>query len=415
MKNMRCELIAVGTELLLGEISNTDAQMLSQGLSEMGISVFHHSVVGDNPERLIEVVNIAKSRADIIITTGGLGPTADDLTKETIARAFGKKLVLHEPSMKRLYERYSGDAPMTKNNERQAWLPEGCDVLINDWGTAPGCAFVAEGCHVLMLPGPPRECTQMWEHRAKPYLEKLSGGVIASHFIRMYGIGESAMEEKIAYIMDNATNPSAAPYAKEGECLVRVTAKSDTKESADEMTKPVVNEICEVLRDFVYGIDVDSIEEVLIKMLIERNLTIATAESCTGGYIAKRITDISGSSKCFLGGMVTYANEMKTGVLGVNSDTIDKYGAVSEQTAKEMAQNIVRVTGADIGVSVTGIAGPDGGTEQKSVGLVYIGVCYKGKTVVTEKKRLRSSRERVRLFASSNALNLVRLAVLEDK
>ena len=210
MKSLTCELLAVGTELLLGEIANTDAQMLSQGLSELGISVFHHTVVGDNPQRLLEAVNIAKKRADIIITTGGLGPTADDLTKETIAKAFGKELVLDEVSLKKLYDNWT-HGTMTKNNERQAWLPEGCKVLDNAWGTAPGCVFEAEGCHVLMLPGPPRECTNMWKYRAKPYLDQLTGGAIVSHFIRLYGIGESAMEDKIAHIMDKAKNPSAAP------------------------------------------------------------------------------------------------------------------------------------------------------------------------------------------------------------
>ena len=411
MKSLVCEILSVGTELLLGQVANTDAQILSQGLSELGISVFHHTVVGDNPKRLTEAVHLAKSRADIIITTGGLGPTADDLTKETIAGAFGKKLELHQPSLERLYERFSGDGTMTKNNERQAWLPAGCDVLINDWGTAPGCAFTAEGCTVIMLPGPPRECTQMWLHRARPYLETKTGEAIVSHFINLYGIGESAMEEKIAYIMDNATNPSAAPYAKEGECYVRVTAKGATAQEADALTKPLVEEICGVLSDYVYGIDVDSLEEVVVGLLKAKNLTLATAESCTGGYLSKRITDISGSSQVFLGGVVSYSNESKINILGVNADTIAKFGAVSRETAAEMAQQAAKKLGADIGVGITGIAGPDGGSEEKPVGLVYIGIYYQGETKVYEKIRKRSNRERVRLFASSNALDLVRRAI----
>ena len=414
MKNLTCELLAVGTELLLGEIANTDAQMLSQGLSELGISVYHHTVVGDNPQRLKETVEIAKKRADIIITTGGLGPTADDLTKETIAAAFGKKLVLDRPSLERLYSRWSFGT-MTKNNERQAWLPEGCTVLVNDWGTAPGCVFEAEGCTVIMLPGPPRECKAMWEHRARPYLEKMTGGAIVSHFIRLYGIGESAMEDKIAYIMDKAVNPSAAPYAKEGECLVRVTAKGETHEEAEELTKPLRDEICDVLKDYVYGIDANSIEEVVVALLKEKKLTIATAESCTGGYISKRLTDIPGASEVFLGGLVTYSNESKINLLGVNAETIEKRGAVSRETAYEMASKVAEKMGADIGVGITGIAGPGGGSEEKPVGLVYAGVCFKGETEVFElPRRKNSTRERIRLSAASSALDLVRRQVLKN-
>lgn len=414
MKNLTCELLAVGTELLLGEIANTDAQMLSQGLSELGISVYHHTVVGDNPQRLKETVEIAKKRADIIITTGGLGPTADDLTKETIAAAFGKKLVLDQPSLERLYSRWSFGT-MTKNNERQAWLPEGCTVLVNDWGTAPGCVFEAEGCTVIMLPGPPRECKAMWEHRARPYLEKMTGGAIVSHFIRLYGIGESAMEDKIAYIMDKAVNPSAAPYAKEGECLVRVTAKGETHEEAEELTKPLMDEICHVLKDYVYGIDANSIEEVVVALLKEKKLTIATAESCTGGYISKRLTDIPGASEVFLGGLVTYSNESKINLLGVNAETIEKCGAVSRETAYEMASKVAEKMGADIGVGITGIAGPGGGSEEKPVGLVYAGVCFKGETEVFElPRRKNSTRERIRLSAASSALDLVRRQVLKN-
>ena len=414
MKNLTCELLAVGTELLLGEIANTDAQMLSQGLSELGISVYHHTVVGDNPQRLKETVEIAKKRADIIITTGGLGPTADDLTKETIAAAFGKKLVLDRPSLERLYSRWSFGT-MTKNNERQAWLPEGCTVLVNDWGTAPGCVFEAEGCTVIMLPGPPRECKAMWEHRARPYLEKMTGGAIVSHFIRLYGIGESAMEDKIAYIMDKAVNPSAAPYAKEGECLVRVTAKGETHEEAEELTKPLMDEICDVLKDYVYGIDANSIEEVVVALLKEKKLTIATAESCTGGYISKRLTDIPGASEVFLGGLVTYSNESKINLLGVNAETIEKHGAVSRETACEMASKVAEKMGADIGVGITGIAGPGGGSEEKPVGLVYVGVCFKGETEVFElPRRKNSTRERIRLSAASSALDLVRRQVLKN-
>ncbi|WP_458862540.1 competence/damage-inducible protein A [Acidaminobacterium chupaoyuni] len=408
---MNCELIAVGTELLLGEIANTDAQMISQGLTELGINVFHHTVVGDNPQRLKQVIEIAKGRADIIITTGGLGPTADDLTKETIAAAFGKKLVLDEGSMQRLRRHFEG-REMTRNNEKQAWLPEGCTVLENDWGTAPGCAFEAEGCHVLMLPGPPRECEPVFRMRAMPYLQKLRGGVIASRYLRIFGMGESAMEDRLSHQMNTWKNPTAAPYAKEGECLVRVTAMAETKEEALAMTQPAVEELCGILGDVVYGVDVDSLEQVIVEKLIEAKLTLATAESCTGGLIGKRITDIAGSSACYLGGVISYANEVKMGLLGVKRETLETVGAVSEETAMQMAEGVRRATGADIGVSTTGVAGPGGGTDEKPVGLVYIGLSTKQGTKAIRVVSMGKSRERVRRYASSMALDLIRREVL---
>lgn len=408
---MNCELIAVGTELLLGEIANTDAQMISQGLTELGINVFHHTVVGDNPQRLKQVIEIAKGRADIIITTGGLGPTADDLTKETIAAAFGKKLVLDEGSMQRLRRHFEG-REMTRNNEKQAWLPEGCTVLENDWGTAPGCAFEAEGCHVLMLPGPPRECEPVFRMRAMPYLQKLRGGVIASRYLRIFGMGESAMEDRLSHQMNTWKNPTAAPYAKEGECLVRVTAMAETKEEALAMTQPAVEELCGILGDVVYGVDVDSLEQVIVEKLIEAKLTLATAESCTGGLIGKRITDIAGSSACYLGGVISYANEVKMGLLGVKRETLETVGAVSEATAMQMAEGVRRATGADIGVSTTGVAGPGGGTDEKPVGLVYIGLSTKQGTKAIRVVSMGKSRERVRRYASSMALDLIRREVL---
>lgn len=411
---MKCELIAVGTELLLGEIANTDAQMISQGLSELGINVYHHTVVGDNPQRLKEVLAIAKSRADIIITTGGLGPTADDLTKETIAAAFGKKLYMDKEQQERLHQRMG--ARMTPNNEKQAMLPENCEVLVNDWGTAPGCAFYAEGCHVIMLPGPPSECTPMFKYRARPYLEKLctDGQVIRSRFIKIFGMGESAMEDKLAFLMNSLENPTAAPYAKEGECEVRVTAKADSEEQAYSLIDPVVGQIKEILGSVVYGVDVTSLEEVVVKGLIKRGLTVSTAESCTGGLMGKRLTDISGSSACFLGGAVTYSNEMKMKVLGVSPKTLESFGAVSAETAMEMARGVRKLTGADIGISTTGVAGPGGGSDKKPVGTVYIGLSAEGvDKVIKPELRPTSSRQRIRNSSASSAFDLVRREILE--
>lgn len=411
---MKCELIAVGTELLLGEIANTDAQMISQGLSELGINVYHHTVVGDNPQRLKEVLAIAKSRADIIITTGGLGPTADDLTKETIAAAFGKKLYMDKEQQERLHQRMG--SRMTPNNEKQAMLPENCEVLVNDWGTAPGCAFYAEGCHVIMLPGPPSECTPMFKYRARPYLEKLctDGQVIRSRFIKIFGMGESAMEDKLAFLMNSLENPTAAPYAKEGECEVRVTAKADSEEQAYSLIDPVVGQIKEILGSVVYGVDVSSLEEVVVKGLIERGLTISTAESCTGGLMGKRLTDISGSSACYLGGAVTYSNEMKIKMLGVSPKTLEDFGAVSAETAMEMARGVRKLTGADIGISTTGVAGPGGGSDKKPVGTVYIGLSAEGvDKVIKPELRPTSSRQRIRNSSASSAFDLVRREILE--
>ena len=408
---MNCEIISVGTELLLGEIVNLDAQTISQGLSEQGVNVYYHTVVGDNPERLKKALDIAKGRADIIITTGGLGPTADDLTKETIAAAFGKKLVMDPVQQKRLHERMG--ARMTPNNEKQAVLPEGCTVLENDWGTAPGCAFEADGCRVIMLPGPPRECAPMFRERVLPYLESLHEGVIRSRYIKIFGMGESEMESRLSYLMDRLQNPTAAPYAKEGECLVRVTAKAPTEAEAYAMCEPVVREVCEVLGDVVYGVDVQSLEQVVVEGLRKRGMTAALAESCTGGLIARRITSVPGASEVFGCGLVTYSNEMKMQLLGVSPETLAAHGAVSPETAIEMARGARKVGHADVGVGVTGIAGPGGGTAQKPVGLFYAAISTPQGEQVIERQRRNSTRERVQLYASSCALDLIRRTVLK--
>ena len=408
---MNCEIISVGTELLLGEIVNLDAQTISQGLSEQGINVYYHTVVGDNPERLRQALAIAKERADMIITTGGLGPTADDLTKETIAAAFGKKLVMDPVQQKRLHERMG--ARMTPNNEKQAVLPEGCTVLENDWGTAPGCAFEADGCRVIMLPGPPRECAPMFRERVLPYLESLHEGVIRSRYIKIFGMGESEMENRLSYLMDRLQNPTAAPYAKEGECLVRVTAKAPTEAEAYAMCEPVVREVCEVLGDVVYGVDVQSLEQVVVEGLRKRGMTAALAESCTGGLIARRITSVPGASEVFGCGLVTYSNEMKMQLLGVSPETLAAHGAVSPEAAIEMARGARKVGHADVGVGVTGIAGPGGGTAQKPVGLFYAAISTPQGEQVIERQRRNSTRERVQLYASSCALDLIRRTVLK--
>ena len=405
---MNAELIAVGTEILLGDIVNTDAQVISQGLSELGINVYYQTVVGDNPQRLERAIREAKDRADIIITTGGLGPTLDDLTKETLASVFGKKMELHQPSLDRITGFFKKiGREMTPNNEKQAWLPEGCTVFVNEWGTAPGCGFEADGKHVLMLPGPPRECTPMWEHCAKPYLYPLAGGCIVSHSVRVFGLGESAMEDRLHDLMATMTNPTIAPYAKTSECFARVTAMADTEEEAEQLLTPVVDQVVEMLGADVYGVDVDSLEQVVGNGLREHGITLAVAESCTGGLLSKRITDLPGASDYYLGGVCSYSNDAKMKLLGVKKETLDEFGAVSAQTAEEMAAGAAKVLGADIGVGITGIAGPGGATEDKDVGLVYISVYFKGE-LITRKTNSSLGRDRVRNQAASTALDLIR-------
>lgn len=405
---MNAELIAVGTEILLGDIVNTDAQVISQGLSELGINVFYQTVVGDNPARLRHVIETARDRADIIITTGGLGPTLDDLTKETLATVFGRKMALHQPSLDRIKGFFQTiGREMTPNNEKQAWLPEGCTVFVNEWGTAPGCAFEAYGKHVLMLPGPPRECNPMWKECAMPYLYKLAGGCIVSRNVRVFGLGESNMETILHDMMEQSTNPTIAPYAKTSECFARVTAKADTPEACEKLLEPVVEKICGLLGDDVYGVDVDSLEQVVGDGLRERGMTLAVAESCTGGLLSKRITDVPGCSDYYLGGVCSYANEVKMKVLGVKKETLDTVGAVSPEVAEQMAEGVAKALGADVGVGITGVAGPGGGTDDKPVGLVYISIWCKGQHY-TRKMKSTNGRDRVRMQAASTALDLIR-------
>lgn len=405
---MNAELIAVGTEILLGQIVNTDAQVIAQGLSELGINVYYQTVVGDNPERLERAIIEAKNRADIIITTGGLGPTLDDLTKETLAKVFNKSLKLDEESLdeiKIFFDKLGKQ--MTPNNQKQAWLPEGCTVFKNEWGTAPGCGFESDSKYVIMLPGPPRECEPMFKKYAVPFLYPLAGGCIKSHNVRMFGIGESAMETKLHDLMQSMQNPTIAPYAKTSECFVRITAKAETEDEAEKMLQPVVEKVKQIIGDDVYGVDVDSLEQVVGRLLIKNNMTLSVAESCTGGLLSKRITDLAGASDYYMGGVCSYSNEVKMKVLGVKAETLEKYGAVSSQTAEEMAKGVAERLGTDVGVGITGIAGPGGGTIDKPVGLVYISVWINGKCI-TKKTNNTHGRDRVRNYAASVALDIIR-------
>lgn len=406
-----CELISVGTEILLGDILNTDAQYLSIELAKLGISVIHQSTVGDNRERLLAQLDEAAKRSDIIILSGGLGPTPDDLTKEVCCEFFGKEMFLHEPTVEKIKKYFSSKGiEMAQNNLKQAMLPKDCVIFPNDNGTAPGMAIEKDGVHILVLPGPPRELKPMFQNCAVPYLMQFSDRIIVSHNIRTFGIGESSMAERVNDLFD-ARNPTVAPYAKDGEALLRVTAMAMTKEDAESLCEPVIEEIKKRLDAYVYGVDYNCIEEAVVAMLKEHHLKVATAESCTGGLIAKRITDVPGASEVFECGIISYANEIKHKVLGVSEDDLNKYGAVSEPVAKQMAQGALKVSGADIAVSVTGIAGPDSDSTDKPVGLVYIGLADKENVWVREIRTSRRDRSYNRYVSASNALNMIRLYI----
>jgi len=406
---MKAEIFCVGTELLLGDVVNTNAAFLSRELATLGIFVYYHSVCGDNPERLKTCLDIALNRSDIIVMTGGLGPTYDDLTKETVAEKFGLNLKMHEESLDRIvgfYKRLGRE--MTENNKKQALMPEGAIVFRNDFGTAPALAIEKDGKTVIMLPGPPREMAPLFTNEVKPFLKKYSNSMLFSSNIHIFGIGESYVESKLRDMMEKFTNPTIAPYVNDGEVKIRVTANAKSEVLAKELIAPVIEQINSILGENIYGVDVPSLEFALVKTLTEKKLTIATSESCTGGLISKRITEIPGSSAVFGYGVCTYANEAKTKLLGVASETLEKFGAVSEETAKEMALGVLSLSGADIALSVTGIAGPDGGTAEKPVGLVYVGCACKNGTFTCKKLILGrgnpNERDYIRILAASHAL-----------
>ncbi len=404
------EIIAVGTELLLGNIVNTNAQAISQSLSALGINVFWHTVVGDNPERLKEAVETARRRADIIITTGGLGPTYDDLTKQTVCQAFGEKLVFHPEILEEIRTFYETalHVPMPENNTQQAELPEHGAIFDNPVGTAPGCAFESGGVHVLMLPGPPHEMAAMLRRHAEPYLRGLSREVIVSHDIMTFGMGESSVEELLRERMTHMTNPTLATYAKPFEVRLRATAKAESGEEAEALLAPVVELVRNTLGDVVYGVDVSGLAEVCLAGLRERNMTFATAESCTGGRVAEQITALPGASKVYRGGVVSYWTEVKGRVLGVPQDILDTYGPVSEECARAMAEGARRITGAEIAVSVTGAAGPDPDERGVPVGVVYVGLAAPEGTFCRRLDFGRRRRDRIRGLAANHAFDVIR-------
>ena len=404
------EIIAVGTELLLGNIANTNAQVISQSLSALGVNVFWHTVVGDNPGRLKEALDVARKRADVIITTGGLGPTYDDLTKQTVCEAFGQKLVLHPEILEDIRTFYESalHVPMPENNTQQAELPQGGVIFDNPVGTAPGCAFEAGGVHVLMLPGPPHEMETMLRRHVEPYLRKLSHEVIVSRDIMTFGMGESSVDELLHEKMAHMTNPTLATYAKPFEVRLRATAKAATEEEAYSMLAPVEQMVLETLGDVVYGVDMMDLAECCHAQLLRRGLTLATAESCTGGLVAEKLTAIPGASGIYRGGVVSYWTSVKSDLLQVPREILDTYGPVSEKCARAMAEGVRRLTGADLGVSVTGAAGPDPDERGVPVGIVYIGLATPDGTFCRPLDFGRRRRDRIQGLAANHAFDVVR-------
>jgi nicotinamide-nucleotide amidase len=397
--DMNAEIIAVGSELLLGQIVNTNARFLSQSLAEMGINVFYHTVVGDNSDRLKAAIEIAEGRSDLIIFTGGLGPTKDDLTKETIAKHLSKQLVFDQAALESItayFERTN--RIMTENNRKQALVLEGSHVLPNDHGMAPGM-MLPLGEHVYMLlPGPPKEMEPMFfvYGRAALSTQMKTSEKIVSRVLRFFGIGEALLETEIEDLIDGQSNPTIAPLAADGEVTLRLTAKHEDAAIAETMLDDAEKAIRQRVGEFLYGYDNSSLIRELVKLLKARNLTISAAESLTGGLFQQEITSIPGTSAILKGGVVCYTNEVKHKVLNVKQETIETYGVVSEQCAKELAENVAKLTNADIGISFTGVAGPDE-SEGKPVGTVYVGMALKGGQTVVEKLNLGGTREANRI------------------
>ncbi len=406
------EILCVGTELLLGDIVNTNAAFLSKRLASLGIAVYHQTVVGDHPERLRVALSDAfeghgRPAADLVILSGGLGPTYDDLTKETVSAYFGRSMQMHEKSLTRIRDFFTRTGRvMTPNNEKQAMMPEGCVVFPNDYGTAPALAVGDDTRTAIMLPGPPAELVPIFDTLVVPFLRKYTDGVLISRNIHIMGLGESTVESMLHDLMVSSENPTVAPYCKSGEVRLRVTARAEDEATASEMCDSLVAQIRQDdnINPYIYGVDCDNIETALVRLFSERGLTVATAESCTGGMIGQRITGVSGASNVYFGGYITYTNEMKINLLGVNPATIDAHTEVSVETAAEMAKGARERLGADVGLSTTGYAGPTGGTDENPVGTVYIGIATKDGVTTHRLYYRQKSRDYIREAAASRVM-----------
>lgn len=405
---MNCAIISVGTEILFGQIVNTNTVYLSQELNQLGLNVLYHYTVGDNPNRLRETLLDTFKKVDIIMTTGGLGPTQDDLTKEIIAEAFNVKLVEHKPSMDSLISFFKSiDREMTPNNLKQAYLPENSKIFKNDAGTAPGFALEKDNKIAIAMPGPPREMKLMYETGVRPYLMEKSGSVIHYKMLRFFGIGESALETELEDLITNQTDPTIAPYAKVDGVSLRITSKRDTLEEAEKAVEQMVDKVRQRLDHHIYSYDDEEFVEVVAKKLMDKDISVSTAESCTGGGLASKLTDVPGISKVFNRGYVTYSNEAKVEELAVKEETLQKYGAVSRQTAIEMVEGLSQKSKSDLCIAITGIAGPGGGTLEKPVGLIYIAMKYKDEITCKEYKLRYKNREQNKNFSIQLMLNMM--------
>ena len=412
---MVVEVISVGTELLLGNIVNTNAQYLAEKCAQLGLPLYYQTVVGDNHDRLLDAVKTGLNRADVLILTGGLGPTEDDITKEVCAEAMGFLLV-EDAHTRELIEEYFKNGiykEIPDNNWKQAIVPEGATVLDNHSGTAPGLILEKDGKTAVLLPGPPNELYPLFEEQVYPKLQKLRPETIFSQMVRVCGIGESQVEDKLIDMIDGQTNPTSAPYAKTGEVHLRITAAAKDEAEARELIKPVVKEIKKRLGNAVYSVKDETLEMAVVRLLEKYGLTVTTAESCTGGMLAARLVNVPGVSEVFREGFITYSNKAKKKILDVNKATLRKYGAVSKEVAKEMATGGVFATDADVCVAITGLAGPDGATEEKPVGLVYI-ACYMKDKVTVEKYQFKGNRNKIREQSVVKALDLLRRSILEN-
>lgn len=409
---MKAEIITVGTEILLGDIINTNTHYLSNELANMGVDVYYQITVGDNENRLLNQLEESFRRSDLVVLTGGLGPTQDDLTKEVCAKYFNLDMEFHQPSWDKIIEIHNKmKRTPTENNKKQAYFPVNSIILPNEYGTAPGCIMEKDNKTIIVMPGPPREMKPMFDNFVKPFLQKNSEDILKSKVIRIIGVGESKVENDLLDLIQKQVNPTIATYAKDGECTVRITAKGKTVEEVEKLILPVVKEIKNRFKETVYGEDETTIEDEVAKILVKNNLTISVAESCTGGMVSSSLINYPGISSVFMEGCVTYSNEAKMKSLNVKEETLNSVGAVSEQCAKEMAEGVAARHNTNIGLSTTGIAGPEGGSEEKPVGLVYMGIKINDKTIV-KKYIFNGDRQQIRYRACKTLLNDLRLELL---
>lgn len=410
---MVVEIISVGTEILLGNIVNTNAAYLAEKCAGLGLSCYYQDVVGDNEERLAGVINTALSRADILLLSGGLGPTQDDLTKETAAKVLGRNLYLHEPSKEAITSFFQNRGmEITENNWKQAMVPEDSIVVDNSNGTAPGIIMKDNGKHVILMPGPPNEMIPMFDNSIMPYLSELEPGIIYSQTVKICGVGESKAESMVEDLINEQSNPTIATYAKTGEVHLRVTARAEDEKEAKKMVKPIVKELKGRFGNHIYTTQEDvTLEKAVVDLLVANHLTITTVESCTGGMLAARLINVPGVSEIFKTGYITYSNKSKRRVLGIKKPLLEKHGAVSSEVAKDMAKRSALFAKADVSVGITGIAGPDGGSEEKPVGLVYIACSVCGRIDVKE-CHFNGSRMKIRENSVSAALSMLRESIL---